>query len=82
MSRARKAQAEIEFLSQEKVDLICESITWASCQDPFATELCELAVEETRMGDFNSKYAKMMNKTRGGLVRYERQKVRRRYRRG
>ena len=66
MSRARRAQAEIEFLSQEKVDEICESITWASIQEPFATELCKLAIEETRMGDFKSKYAKMMNKTRGG----------------
>jgi len=66
MARARKAQAEIEFLSQEKVDQICETIAWDAIQEPFVTELCELAVEESGMGDFKSKYSKMMNKSRGG----------------
>ena len=66
IARAKKAQAEIEFLSQEKVDEICESIAWACTQEPFVTELCNLAIEETRMGDFKSKYGKMMNKSKGG----------------
>ena len=81
MTRARRAQAEIEFLSQEKVDEICESITWASIQEPFATELCKLAIEETRMGDFKSKYAKMMNKTRGGWFDMKGKKIGRCHRR-
>ena len=66
MSRARAAQKEIEFLSQEKVDHMCELVAWATIQDPFARSLAELAVEETRMGDVESKYAKLMNKIRGG----------------
>jgi sulfoacetaldehyde dehydrogenase len=65
VSRAQKAQKEIEFLSQEKVDHICESIAWATIQDPFARNLAEYAVKETRMGDVDSKYAKLMNKIRG-----------------
>lgn len=66
MSRARAAQKEIEYLSQEKVDHMCELIAWATIQEPFARKLAELAVEETRMGDVESKYAKLMNKIRGG----------------
>jgi sulfoacetaldehyde dehydrogenase len=66
MSRARAAQKEIEFFSQEKVDHMCELIAWATIQDPFARNLAELAVEETRMGDVESKYAKLMNKIRAG----------------
>ncbi len=66
VARARKAQAEIEFLSQEKVDEICETIAWVTVQEPFVTELATLAVEESRMGLFASKHAKMMNKVRAG----------------
>ncbi len=66
VERARKAQAEIEFLSQEKVDEICEHIAWTTVQEPFVTELAKLAVEESRMGLFESKHGKMMNKVRAG----------------
>ncbi len=66
MTRAREAQKVIEFFPQEKVDHMCELIAWATIQDPFARSLAELAVEETQMGDVESKYAKLMNKIRGG----------------
>ena len=66
VARARKAQAEIEFLSQEKVDEICQTIAWVCVQEPFVTELATLAVEESRMGLFESKHGKMMNKVRAG----------------
>ncbi len=66
MDRARAAQKKIEFYTQEQVDDICQRIAWASIQEDFVDKLVTLAVEETRMGDYASKYAKMMNKARGG----------------
>jgi acyl-CoA reductase-like NAD-dependent aldehyde dehydrogenase len=66
MDRARAAQKQIEFFSQEQVDDMCERIAWATIQEDFAQALSELAVEETGMGDVPSKYGKMMNKVRGG----------------
>lgn len=66
MDRARAAQKQIEFFSQEQVDDMCERIAWATVQEDFAQALAELAVEETQMGDVPSKYGKMMNKVRGG----------------
>lgn len=66
MDRARTAQKQIEFFSQEQVDNMCERIAWATVQEDFAQKIAEFAVEETQMGDVPSKYGKMMNKVRGG----------------
>lgn len=66
VARARKAQAAIEFATQETVDKVAEAICWRAVQPEFARKLAELAVAESRMGDVESKYAKMMNKVRGG----------------
>ncbi len=66
MDRARAAQKQIEFYSQEQVDDMCQRIAWATIQEDFVDKLVTLAVEETGMGDYPSKYAKMMNKVRGG----------------
>jgi sulfoacetaldehyde dehydrogenase len=66
VERARVAQRQIEFASQETVDTVAEAICWAAVQPEFAREMAELAVAESRMGDVESKYAKMMNKVRGG----------------
>ena len=68
MNRAREAQKSIEFVSQETVDAVVESMAWHSVQPAFARELAELAVTESRMGDVDSKYAKMMNKVRAGWL--------------
>jgi len=66
IERAKKAQSSIEFASQEEVDTLAEAICWNALQPEFARELSELAVKESRMGDVESKYAKMMTKSRGG----------------
>uniref|UniRef100_UPI00261D1DEB aldehyde dehydrogenase family protein n=1 Tax=Oceanispirochaeta sp. TaxID=2035350 RepID=UPI00261D1DEB len=66
MKRARAAQKQIEFFSQEQVDDMCQRIAWATIQEEFAQKIAEFAVEETQMGDVPSKYGKMMNKVRGG----------------
>ena len=66
IERARKAQKSIEFATQEQVDKVVESLAWHTIQPKFARDLAELAVKESRMGDVDSKYAKMMVKVRAG----------------
>ena len=66
VARSRKAQATIEFATQEEVDALAEAICWNALQVDFAQELAELAVSESNMGDVKSKFAKMMGKSRGG----------------
>ena len=66
VARAGAAQRSIEFATQEKVDHVVECMAWKAIQPDFARKLSELAVAESRMGDVESKYSKMMNKVRGG----------------
>jgi len=65
ISRARKAQQQIEFASQEEVDNICARIARAGTTESFAQRIAELGVSETGMGRVESKYAKMMAKVKG-----------------
>ncbi len=66
VERARTAQKTIEFATQEEVDRVAEALCYRAVQPEFARSLAEFAVEESKMGDGESKYAKMMNKVRGG----------------
>jgi len=68
VARAKAAQRVIEFADQETVDAAAEALCWAAVQPAFVQELAELAVSESLMGDVESKYAKMMNKVRGGWM--------------
>ncbi len=67
VERARKAQAAIEFASQEQVDEMTVRIAWAGVKPDFAEMLSKFAVEESGMGKVDSKYAKMMTKIKGPL---------------
>lgn len=65
VARARKAQAQIEFASQEVVDDLCARIAWAGANEKFAQKIAEFAVKESGMGDVKSKFGKMRTKVRG-----------------
>jgi len=65
IERARAAQAQIEFADQAKIDDIVARIARAGTTESFAKEIAELAVEESRMGRVDSKYAKMLTKVKG-----------------
>ena len=67
IKRARKAQAEIEFATQEQVDDLVTRIAWAACQPDFAKKLADFATQETRMGISEHKYGKIMVKVKGTL---------------
>jgi len=67
IERARKAQAQIEFASQEQVDEMATRVAWSGVQPDFAKKLAKMCVEETGMGVEAHKYGKLMVKVKGTL---------------
>lgn len=67
VERARKAQEAIEDYTQEQVDKLVTAIVWNIVKDGPAQEISKLAVEESRMGNFEGKYNKLMAKSKGAL---------------
>lgn len=68
IKRARAAQAIAETYSQERVDELTTAIAWDIVRDGPVQEIARLAVEESQMGNYESKYSKLMVKIKG-LVR-------------
>lgn len=68
MERARAAQKVVETYTQERVDELATAIAWNIVRDGPAQEIAKLAYEESQMGNYESKYAKLMAKIKG-LVR-------------
>ncbi|RQW62233.1 aldehyde dehydrogenase family protein [Vibrio viridaestus] len=66
IKRAKKAQAQIEHFTQEQVDGMCERIAFHTSTEDYAHKIAQFAVEETGMGKVESKFAKMVNKIKGG----------------
>ncbi|QEK11601.1 aldehyde dehydrogenase family protein [Crassaminicella thermophila] len=67
IERARKAQAIADTFTQEKVDELCTAIAWNIVKPENAEKIAEMAVEESGLGNYEGKYAKLMTKIRGGL---------------
>ncbi|QZY56042.1 aldehyde dehydrogenase family protein [Crassaminicella profunda] len=67
MERARKAQAIADTFTQEKVDELCTAIAWNIVKPEVAEKIATMAVEESTLGNYDGKYAKLMTKIRGGL---------------
>ncbi|MBP2657579.1 MAG: aldehyde dehydrogenase family protein [Firmicutes bacterium] len=65
--RARQAQNIASGYSQEKVDELVTAIVWNIVKDGPAQEISQMAVDESRMGNYESKYAKLMTKCKGTL---------------
>lgn len=65
--RARKAQKVIEGYDQERVDHLVTAIVWNIVKPGVIEEISEFAVEETQMGNYESKYAKLNTKLKGAL---------------
>jgi sulfoacetaldehyde dehydrogenase len=68
IKRAREAQKIADSYSQERVDNLVKAIAWNIVKDGPAQEIAKLAVEESGMGNYESKYSKLMVKIKG-LVR-------------
>jgi len=67
IARARKAQAEIEFATQEQVDDMATRVAWSGVRPDFAESYTKFCTEETRMGYQPHKYGKQMTKVKGTL---------------
>lgn len=67
VDRARKAQEAIEDYTQEQVDRLVTAIVWNIVKDGPAQEISKLAEEESRMGNYQDKYNKLMAKSKGAL---------------
>ena len=67
MERAREAQKIADTYDQERVDKLSTAIAWDIVKDGPAQEIAKLAFEESRMGNYESKYAKLMNKIKGAV---------------
>ncbi|MCF6466163.1 aldehyde dehydrogenase family protein [Clostridium sp. Cult2] len=67
VDRARKAQEAIENYTQEQVDRLVTAIVWNIVKDGPAQEISKLAEEESRMGNYQDKYNKLMAKSKGAL---------------
>ena len=67
IERARVAQSQIEFATQEQVDEMASRIAWSGVRPDFAEPYTELCASETGMGYQPHKYAKQMTKVKGAL---------------
>jgi sulfoacetaldehyde dehydrogenase len=68
VARARKAQAEIEHATQERVDELIRAMVWAVAKPGVAEEIARHTVEETQLGNYDGKYLKIFRKTRAALM--------------
>ncbi len=68
VTRSRKAQAVIETYSQEQVDELLRAMVWSCAQPGVAEEIAQHTLDETQLGDYNGKFAKIAIKTRASLM--------------
>jgi sulfoacetaldehyde dehydrogenase len=71
--RARKALAIIETYDQARVDRLCQAVAWAVANKRTFTRLVDMGIEESGLGDADSRMGKRM-KIRGVLRDALRQK--------
>lgn len=67
VERARKAQKIVESFNQERVDHLVTAIVWNIVKPGTIEEISKFAVEETELGNYESKYAKLNTKLKGAL---------------
>jgi len=65
VERARIAQKQIEFATQEDVDLMTARVAWACVQPDFSRKLADFCAEESGMGHAPDKFLKIQNKVKG-----------------
>ncbi len=67
VARSRVAQAQIEHYTQEQVDELIRAMVWVVAEPGMAERIARFAVEETQLGNYESKYLKISRKTRATL---------------
>lgn len=75
IGRARAAQKQIEGYTQEQVDELVAAIVWEIiCDDEKIETMSRMALDETRLGDMESKRSKLTNKCRGLMYDLKKQR--------
>lgn len=75
VARARKAQKRAEAFNQEEVDNLVRRLAYGlGCREEVIHDLASSALEETKLGDYASKVAKLKGKSRGLLNDLRKQK--------
>ena len=67
IERARKAQSIAAQYTQEAIDRMTAIIAYEMTREVVKDELATLALEETQLGDYNSKIGKIDRSKRGFL---------------
>lgn len=67
IERARVAQKVAEGFDQETVDHLVTAIVWNIVKPGTIEEISKMAVEETELGNYDSKYSKLNTKLKGAL---------------
>ena len=62
------AQASIANYTQDQVDELIRAMVWSCAQPGVAEELAQQTLDETQLGDYNGKFAKISVKTRAALM--------------
>lgn len=65
VARARAAQKIAEDYDQERVDELCEAVSFAACNEEFRRTAARMLVEESKMGVEEDKFNKIRNKAMG-----------------
>ena len=66
-TRARKAFEQVEYWPQEKVDEMVAAAGWEWQKEETAIALARLAVDESSIGVYDDKVAKIQSKTKGTM---------------
>lgn len=75
VERARKAQAIINGYTQEQVDHLSAVLAYEMTRPEIEDELAKLALEETELGDYDSKVAKVEKKVKGVYMEIKHEKT-------
>ncbi len=67
VARSRAAQAQIENYTQAQVDELITAMVWAVAKPDVAEKIAQFTVDETQLGNYDGKYAKIFRKTRATL---------------
>ncbi len=75
VERARKAQAVINRYTQEQVDHLTAVLAYEMTRPEIEHELAKMALEETELGDYDSKVAKIEKKVKGMFMEIKHEKT-------
>ena len=65
VKRAQAAQKIAEGHDQKRVDQLTSAVAWFCCKEDFRKKAAQILIDESKMGNFEDKFNKIYNKTKG-----------------